>query len=55
MGWGVYFLMNRIVVPLSAATRYPFSLEVMMDRSDYHIFRVGLPITTLVRRLGNHR
>ncbi len=29
-GVGVYFFMNRIVVPLSRATKYPFSLKMMV-------------------------
>jgi hypothetical protein len=49
-GIAVYFFMNRIVVPLSAARKYPFSLESMVIGVVIHIFCVGLPIALLVRR-----
>jgi hypothetical protein len=37
--------MNRIVVPLSAATKYPFSLKMMFIGVVIHMFCVGLPIS----------
>jgi hypothetical protein len=46
----VYFFMNRIVVPLSAARKYPFSLKMMIIGVAIHIFCVGLPIATAVRK-----
>jgi hypothetical protein len=49
-GVAVYFFMNRIVVPLSAATKYPFSLKMMIIGVVIHIFCVGLPISLAVRR-----
>jgi hypothetical protein len=49
-GVAVYFFMNRIVVPLSAATKYPFSLRMMIIGVVIHIFCVGLPISVAVRR-----
>jgi hypothetical protein len=49
-GVAVYFFMNRIVVPLSAATKYPFSLKMMIIGVVIHIFCVGLPISVAVRR-----
>jgi hypothetical protein len=49
-GVAVYFFMNRIVVPLSAARHYPFSLEMMLIGLVIHIFCVGLPISIAVRR-----
>ncbi len=49
-GIAVYFFMNRIVVPLSAANKYPFSLKMMIIGVVIHIFCVGLPISLAVRR-----
>jgi len=49
-GVAVYFFMNRIVVPLSAARKYPFSLKMMVIGVVIHIFCVGLPISTALRR-----
>jgi hypothetical protein len=49
-GVAVYFFMNRIVVPLSAARKYPFSFKMMVIGVVIHIFCVGLPISIVVRR-----
>lgn len=49
-GPAVYFFMNRIVVQLSRARKYPFSFELMVIGVVIHIFCVGLPIATVVRR-----
>ena len=49
-GVAVYFFMNRIVVPLSAARKYPFSFKMMVIGIVIHIFCVGLPISIVVRR-----
>jgi len=46
----VYFFMNRVVVPLSAARKYPFSLKMMLIGVTIHIFCVGLPIAIAARR-----
>jgi hypothetical protein len=46
----VYFFMNRVVVPLSAAIKYPFSFKMMFIGVVIHIFCVGLPIALTVRR-----
>jgi hypothetical protein len=46
----VYFFMNLVVVPLSAARRYPFSLKMMLIGVTIHIFCVGLPIANVVRK-----
>jgi hypothetical protein len=46
----VYFFMNRVVVPLSAARKYPFSLEMMLIGVTIHIFCVGLPIAIAARK-----
>jgi len=51
-GVAVYFFMNRIVVPLSRATKYPFSVNMMVIGVVIHIFCVGLPIALNVRRFG---
>ena len=47
----VYFFMNRIVLPLSAARR-PFSMKLMIIGVIIHIFCVGLPISLSVRRFS---
>ena len=51
-GVAVYFFMNRVVVPLSAARRSAFSWEMMFIGIAIHIFCVGLPIALLVRRFS---
>jgi len=51
-GVAVYFFMNRIVVPLSAATKRPFSFKMMVVGVVIHIFCVGLPISLTVRRFA---
>jgi hypothetical protein len=51
-GVAVYFFMNRIVVPLSAAAKHPFSLKFMIVGVIIHIFCVGLPISLSVRRFS---
>jgi hypothetical protein len=52
-GIAVYFFMNRVVVPLSGATKFPFSVKMMLIGVVIHIFCVGLPIALCVRRFGN--
>jgi hypothetical protein len=51
-GVAVYFFMQRVVLPLSAATKYPFSVRMMVIGVVIHIFCVGLPIALLVRRFS---
>lgn len=51
-GVAVYFFMNRIVLPLSAAAKRPFSLQLMIIGVAIHIFCVGLPISLSVRRFS---
>jgi hypothetical protein len=51
-GVAVYFFMNRIVVPLSAAAKRPFSMKLMIVGVIIHIFCVGLPISLSVRRFS---
>ncbi len=53
-GVAVYFFMNRIVVPLSAARKFPFSFKMMVIGVVIHIFCVGLPISLSVRRFSSH-
>src|SRR5438445_13095896 len=49
-GIAVYFFMNRVVVPLSAAAKFPFSFKLMVIGVVIHIFCVGLPIALAARR-----
>ena len=51
-GVAVYFFMNRVVVPLSAVAKRPFSLKMMIVGIVIHIFCVGLPISLSVRRFS---
>ena len=51
-GKGVYSFMNRIVVPLSAAAKFPFSVKMMVIGVVIHIFCVGLPIALATRRFS---
>ena len=51
-GIAVYFFMNRVVVPLSAAAKFPFSLKMMVIGVVIHIFCVGLPIALAARRFA---
>jgi len=48
----VYFFMNRIVVPLSNARKFPFNLKMMVIGVVIHIFCVGLPIALMIRKFG---
>ena len=43
-GVAVYFFMNRVVVPLSGAIKYPFSLQMLVIGVVIQILCVGLPI-----------
>jgi hypothetical protein len=51
-GVTVYFFMNRVVVPLSAAAKFPFSFKMMVIGVVIHIFCVGLPIALAARRFA---
>ena len=51
-GIAVYFFMSRVVVPLSAAAKFPFSFKMMVVGVVIHIFCVGLPIALAARRFG---
>src|SRR5260221_7226020 len=51
-GVSVYFFMNRIVLPLSAAAHRAFSFKLMIVGVVIHIFCVGLPISLIVRRFS---
>jgi hypothetical protein len=48
----VYFFMNRVVVALSVAAKFPFSLKMMLIGVVIHIFCVGLPIALAARRFA---
>jgi hypothetical protein len=49
-GIAVYFFMQYIVIPLSAARKGPFSFKMMVIGVVIHIFCVGLPISLATRR-----
>jgi hypothetical protein len=51
-GVAVYFFMQLIVLPLSAAAKRPFSLKMTIVGVAIHIFCVGLPISLIVRRFS---
>jgi uncharacterized membrane protein (GlpM family) len=44
-----YFVMNYVVIPLSAANRGPFSLPVFVNGILIHMFGVGLPAALFAR------
>ncbi len=48
----VYFFMQLVVIPLSAAHRSPFSLKFTIIGIIIHIFCVGLPIATVTRKFS---
>jgi hypothetical protein len=54
-GIAVYFFMNRVVVPLSAAAKFPFSFKMMVVGVVIHIFCVGLPIALAARRFAAYQ
>jgi hypothetical protein len=45
-----YFMMNRVVIPLSAASHGPVSLPVLLNGLLIHALGVGLPIALFARR-----
>ena len=49
-GIAVYFFMQRVVIPLSAARRSPLSLKMMIIGIVIHMFCVGLPIALSIRK-----
>ena len=51
-GVAVYFFMQLVVLPLSAAAKRPFSLKMTLIGVVIHIFCVGLPISLCVRRFS---
>ena len=51
-GIAVYFFMGRVVIPLSRARRNSFSLKMMIIGIVIHIFCVGLPISTTIKRFS---
>lgn len=46
----IYFFMQCIVIPASAARRAPFSLKMTVVGLAIHVFCVGLPISLISRR-----
>jgi hypothetical protein len=52
-GVAVHFFMQQVVLPLSNAVRYPFTVRGMIIGVVIHIFCVGLPIALVVRRFSN--
>jgi hypothetical protein len=46
-GVAVYYFMQWVVISLSATTRRPFSVKMMLIGVVIHIFCVGLPISTV--------
>jgi hypothetical protein len=48
----VYFFMQLVVLPLSAARKYPFSLKFTVIGIVIHIFCVGLPIAIATRKFS---
>jgi len=54
-GIAVYFFMQRVVIPLSAARRSPFSVKMMIIGIVIHMFCVGLPIALGVRKFSTVR
>ena len=46
----VYFVMNRVVIPLSATTAGPFVLPVFVNGILIHMFGVGLPAAWFTSR-----
>lgn len=48
----VYFFMNRVVVQISAAHKYPFTMRGMIIGVTIHVFCVGLPIALVTRRFA---
>lgn len=48
-GIAVYFVMNYVVIPLSAASRGAFSMPVFLNGILIHAFGVGLPAALFAR------
>jgi len=48
----VYFFMQLVVLPVSAARKYPFSLKFTIIGIVIHIFCVGLPIAIATRKFS---
>jgi uncharacterized membrane protein (GlpM family) len=48
-GIAAYFVMNYVVIPLSAASQGPFSLPVFVNGILIHMFGVGLPAALFAR------
>ena len=46
----VYFFMQLVVLPLSAARKHPFSVKMMVIGLVIHVICVGLPIAIVTRK-----
>jgi uncharacterized membrane protein YagU involved in acid resistance len=52
-GFGVFIVMNFIVLPLSAAPPVPVSTMEIIEIAVEHILLIGLPLGILVQRTAN--
>jgi hypothetical protein len=48
----VYFFMQLMVLPLSAAQKHPFSVKMMVIGLVIHVICVGLPIAIVTRKFS---
>ena len=61
VGWGllygaaIYFFMNLVVVPLSAAPKFDHTLASRVSDFLVHLFFIGLPMALAVRRCSTPR
>jgi len=51
-GIAVYVFMNYVVIPLSAARKQPFNLEMFVINMIEHMVLVGLPIALATRKFA---
>jgi uncharacterized membrane protein YagU involved in acid resistance len=54
-GVAIYFFMNLIVVPLSAAPKFDHTLASRVSDFLVHLFFIGLPMALAVRRYSTSR
>ena len=53
-GIGAYFVMNDLVIPLSATSRGTFAWPVFLNGLAIHAFGIGVPAVWFVARAGRH-
>jgi hypothetical protein len=53
-GAAIYFFMNLVVVPLSAAPKFDHTLASRVSDFLVHLFFIGLPMALAVRRYSAH-